>query len=1196
MPNRLAAETSPYLLQHAHNPVDWYPWGPEALARAKAEDRPILLSVGYSACHWCHVMERESFEDASVAAEMNRDFVNIKVDREERPDLDEIYMRAVQAFTGGHGGWPMTVFLTPDGAPFFGGTYFPPAPRGGMPSFRQVLAHATRLYRERKDQIAKVSQDLRGYLDSSGRMPKAESALSDRWLAQLSASCEEDFDAKHGGFGGAPKFPPHAALAALLAAHHRSGDRRALEMATRTLDEMARGGMYDLAGGGFARYSVDERWLIPHFEKMLYDNAQLVPVYVDAWKITGRERYARVVRETLAYVLRDLCAPDGAFYASEDADSEGEEGRFYVWTPRQLREVLGVFDGTRAAVLLEVTDQGSFEHGTSALRLEQPWESLPEADRALLDRALPALLAARSTRVRPGRDEKRVTAWNALMISAFARAGAAMGEPAWVDAARRAMQALLRDAVSGGRLLRLGQSRRPIPAFLDDHAVTLQALLDLYEADADARWLAEALRLADQMVALFWDQADGGFFYTGSDAEPLITRSKHMLGGAEPSGNGVAALSLLRLEALCGRADLGVLAERVLRSYQPLLQRAPRALGVEAIAGAWRSGSSAEIGVVGEPGDPATEALLSVIRSRYLPFAVVARVSPSQSSAPLPWMEGRGLLDGRPSAWVCEGGACRLPTTDAGELSSLLDELSRPRRELVVSGRDRAPALPAERERWLHTDTPLTLDRLRGSVVVLDFFTYCCVNCMHVLPELEAVERAFAGQPVVVIGVHSAKFTAEKVPANVARALARHHVRHPVVLDPDHAIWDQYAVRAWPTLVVLDAEGRIAWRQSGEVERGQLAARVEQLLDEGRERGVLGAPVASPAAEPRGTGLRFPGKVAVWPDNQAQASGVDPFSSGARLYVADTGNHRVLEAALTRGMDGWPRATVLRVFGDGRPGLVDGEVETARFRGPQGLSRLGRTLWVADTENHALRAIDLERGEVRTVAGTGELGRGRPADPRDPRRIALRSPWDVAATADQDSGPDAGAVFVAMAGSHQIWVYLPERDHIGPFVGSGREEHEDGPPGESCLAQPSGLSLYGRFLFIADSEVSSVRVFDLQENMVGTLCGGGLFEFGDVDGEPEHARLQHPLGVAVLGDTVYVADTFNHKIKRMSLSEGRMRSLVGGSPEILCEPGGLAVLGDWLVVADTNNHRIRVVHRRSGEIRDLALADLPEAG
>jgi uncharacterized protein YyaL (SSP411 family) len=674
MTNRLAEETSPYLLQHAHNPVDWYPWGPEALARAKAEDRPVFLSIGYSACHWCHVMERESFEDPGTAKLMNQLFVNIKVDREERPDVDEIYMRAVQALTG-HGGWPMSMFLTPDMRPFFGGTYFPPSPRQGMPGFRQVLQHAENLYRTQPDGVHRMTTRMVEMLDQGGRLPAPEGTLRDDWLPAVSQACAAAYDRVDGGFGNAPKFPPHGVLAVLLAHHHRTGDADALNMATHTLDAMAKGGMYDHLAGGFARYSVDDEWRIPHFEKMLYDNGQLIPVYVDAHLVTGSAHYARVVRESVGWLLREMRLDHGGFAAATDADSEGEEGKYFSWTPRQLREVLGIVDGTRVATLVQITDTGTFEHGTSVIRLEEPFESLSEADRALLERAFPRLKAVRDERIAPGRDDKVVTAWNALAIGALSRAASALDEPSWAEAAAATARFLLEDVTVDGRLMRTfkdGQAR--VLGYADDHAFLVSALIDLYQATFEAHWLEAANRLADQTVALFWDDEAGGLFYTGNDAERLVTRSKNMIGGAEPSSNGTAAHAFARLSALSGRSDLGDRADLILRSYQPLVEPAARALGVEALAAGWRTGAVCEAGVVGAEDSADTRAMIAATRNRYLPFTVISHLSPGQSTAHVPWMAER-TGGAQPTAFLCERGTCQLPVTDLAQWQSQLAQI-----------------------------------------------------------------------------------------------------------------------------------------------------------------------------------------------------------------------------------------------------------------------------------------------------------------------------------------------------------------------------------------------------------------------------------------------------------------------------------------------------------------------------------------
>ena len=1181
MVNRLAESASPYLLQHQHNPVDWYPWGPEALQRAQREDRPILLSVGYSACHWCHVMERESFEDPGAAAFMNEHFVNIKVDREERPDLDGIYMQAVQQFTGGRGGWPMTVFLLPDGRAFYGGTYFPPAPRQGMPSFLQVMEHALRLIRERRKEVEHVSEEVLQHVNAGRRLPPPADALSPRWLEAVEEQAEADFDHRYGGFGAPPKFPPHGTLTALLAHHHRTGGQRSLDMVTATLDAMARGGMYDVLGGGFARYAVDAAWVVPHFEKMLYDNGLLVPLYVDAFAVTGDPTYRRVVRDTLAWLERDMLGEHGAFFASMDADSEGVEGRYFAWTPDELAAALGDEDGPRAAALLGVTADGTFEHRTSVIRMDTPLEQLSAADRGVLAEAMPRLLAVRDARIPPATDTKIVTAWNALVISAFAQAGAAFGEPTWVARAADAADFLLTTMTPDGRLLRSWRDGRSgAPGFADDHAFLLAALLDLYRATLQDRWLRAALGLADQLVTLFWDPEDGGLFYTGHDGEPLVARTKSLTGGALPSANGVAALAFVRLGVLAGRADLTARAERILRSYQLLLDRAARALGPEAIAGEWLSAGGEEVGLVGAVADCAD--LAGVVRTRYLPFAIIGRIDPDGPTELLPWMERRTTLNGRAAAYLCRDHACLAPTADPVDLGAQIDAIGPKERPAPEpTARVRAPALPSDPAVWLGGGDPLTLEDLRGRVVVLDFWTYCCINCLHVLPELAAIEQRFAGAPVTVLGVHSPKFPREHDSGAVTRAMARHRIAHAVINDADHALWSQYAVKAWPTLVVLDGTGREAWRRSGEVDRDDLGAVITDLLAELSPTEAAPAPSEPiPAVVRPETELRVPGKVTVVPGIEEQLGGANVLAESGRLYIADTGRHRILELLLEAGPDGWPQGTLLRVFGGAdAPGLVDGDAGAARFRDPQGMGHFGEVLWVADTGNHCLRRIDLRDGVVTTAAGTGRRGDGRAGDPSAPRTVDLRSPWDVVAT--------DGAVLVAMAGAHQVWVYLDEPDQIGAMIGSGVEDHVDGAAGQAALAQPSGLALVGRHLFWVDSETSSVRMSDLEAREVLTVVGRGLFDFGDVDGAGEEVRLQHPLGLTFADDALWIADTFNDKIKRVEPSGGATTTLLGGDRAVLDEPGGLDAAGPFLIVADTNNHRIRVVERATGAVRDL---------
>jgi uncharacterized protein YyaL (SSP411 family) len=635
------------------------------------ENKPIFLSIGYSACHWCHVMERESFENEGTAALMNQLFVNIKVDREERPDLDEIYMRAVQAITGS-GGWPMSMFLTPSGEPFYGGTYFPPGPRYGMPGFPQVLQSASKMYAEQSSQIERMTARLSEMLEQTGRLPSPEAALQGDWLERVVAGCESHFDTAEGGFRGTPKFPPHGTLAIWLADHHRRPEGGSLAMATQTLDGMARGGMYDLLAGGFARYSVDGEWRIPHFEKMLYDNGQLIPLYVDGYLATGDPHYARVARQSVGWMLREMRLDHGGFAASQDADSEGEEGKFFCWTQHQLRSVLGDAKGDRVAALLNVTELGSFEHGTSALRLDEPLEKLGPGDRSLLESALPSLLTERAKRIAPDRDDKVITAWNALAISALARGAVGLGEPAWAEAAAVTARFLLDEVTVKGRLMRtFKDGRAHVLALADDHSFLLVALIDLYQASFEHTWLEAALDLASRTIDLFWDDKDSGLFYTGRDAETLVNRSKHMMAGAEPSANGMAALGFAKLATLCERADLGEKADIILRAYQPLVEAAPRGLGAEAVAAAWRTGPVKEVGVVGDMSAPQTQALLRAIAERHDPFRVVTCLRPGTTSAVVPWMNARTEVE-LPTAYVCQNHSCRLPVTTPEELSAEL--------------------------------------------------------------------------------------------------------------------------------------------------------------------------------------------------------------------------------------------------------------------------------------------------------------------------------------------------------------------------------------------------------------------------------------------------------------------------------------------------------------------------------------------
>ncbi len=655
MANRLAQETSPYLLQHRDNPVDWYPWGEEALARARQLDRPILLSVGYSACHWCHVMERESFEDTETAAYMNEHFVSVKVDREERPDVDALYMEAVQAMSG-HGGWPMTVFCDPDGVPFYGGTYFPPDEGRGMPSFRMVMEAVVDAFESRREELRGRAAETRARLGAIGAIKPAGEAPGADLLAAAVATLEAATDMERGGFGGAPKFPPASALELLLA-------RGIAEPVERTLDAMMAGGIYDQIGGGFARYSVDANWLVPHFEKMLYDNAQLARAYLHGWQALGHERYRRVCEETLDWALREMRGPEGGFYSALDADSEGEEGRFYVWTPAQIRATLG----EEAEAIIDfygVGEAGNFE-GKSILHLAGG-AAAPEPEG--LAQARQALYGARAERTRPGLDDKRLTSWNALVLGALAEAGAALGRPDYLEAARACAEFVLRDLRDPeGHLLRTykdGEGR--LNAYLEDHAFLLEALLTLYEATFERRWFDQARALADTTIARFDDPERGGFFSTSDDHEELIARRKEIGDHPIPSGNSSMALGLLRLAALSGERAYEAQAIGVLHLFAKAAPRQPDAFAHLLRALDFQLAPTKEVALIG---DDLAE-LASVVRSDYRPHLVLAG-GPEGSRVP-ELLEKRTTLDGKPTAYVCEHFTCRAPVTVAEHLADLL--------------------------------------------------------------------------------------------------------------------------------------------------------------------------------------------------------------------------------------------------------------------------------------------------------------------------------------------------------------------------------------------------------------------------------------------------------------------------------------------------------------------------------------------
>ncbi len=663
MSNRLVGSLSPYLLQHAHNPVDWHPWGEEALAKARNEGKPIFLSIGYSACHWCHVMERESFENPAVAEVLNAQFVSIKVDREERPDLDDLYMDAVQTLTG-RGGWPMSVWLTPDLQPFYGGTYFPPESRGGMPGFIPLLKRIAELWRDDRTGVVKqageLAAELRRQAEVAAGTEWPEAATLDSALAQL----RRGFDPQWGGFGPAPKFPQQMAVDLLLV----RGAKEDRALAFRTLDAMWEGGLYDHLGGGFSRYSVDSQWLVPHFEKMLYDNVQLASCYLTAFQATGEPKYAQVARETLDYLLRDLRDPSGGFHSSEDADSEGEEGKFYAFTPAEVREALGPVDGERFCAAFGITDTGNFEHGTSVIhRFSCPREaSLSEGEDQILRERLRLW---RDRRVRPGKDDKVLAAWNGLALSALARGHQILEDPKYLLAAQSCAAFLRRELWLEERLLRVWrQGRAHTPGFLEDHAAVVEGLVDLYETDFDPSWLRWAETLGEVLLARFFDPMDGGFFSTEADQPDLLFRQKPGFDNAIPSGNTLAARALLRLSRHLHREDFRSAAEKTLRCFGPWMIRAPRAfLGLLGVLDLVLS-EPLEVALSGKRTDSVVQAMLREVHRRFLPGRVLS-VSNDQL---LPLHEGRGPGAGRPLAFVCRGRTCAAPVGTSQELADLL--------------------------------------------------------------------------------------------------------------------------------------------------------------------------------------------------------------------------------------------------------------------------------------------------------------------------------------------------------------------------------------------------------------------------------------------------------------------------------------------------------------------------------------------
>ncbi|MCW5830611.1 MAG: thioredoxin domain-containing protein [Deltaproteobacteria bacterium] len=661
--NRLAGEKSPYLLQHAHNPVDWYPWGEEAIRKAAAEDKPVFLSVGYATCHWCHVMERESFEDEEVAEALRRDFVCIKVDREERPDIDQIYMSAVQAITG-RGGWPMSVFLAPDLKPFWGGTYFP------RQAFLSILSQISRSWKHEREKIADSGKQIHQMLTQMAETRRQAGELDGKVFAAATAQSAQQFDPKWGGFGGAPKFPRPAQLRLLLRIARRSGDERVLQMVTHTLLRMAAGGIYDHVGGGFARYSVDERWEIPHFEKMLYDNAGLAVIYTEAFQYTKNPIFAQVVREILDYVLRDMTHPEGGFYSAEDADSEGHEGKFYVWSDEEFRSLLTADEYAELVRHFEISPHGNFE-GKTNLMLRRPEDFLARRT-GRLDSALKKLFAARVKRIRPLLDDKILTSWNGLMIAAMAKAGQALSEPRYLDAARKALAFVRRHLYQPGRLMRRWRDgEAAVAGTLDDYAYLVDGVLQLAESDPDLYPLVLELQaLQDER---FWDTAHAGYFYTDGSDPTVLVRTRQAEDEAVPSPNGVSALNLLRIYHLTFDVNRLRQAERMFEGFGGLAARYPAYFAALIQAYDFHHDETKEVVIAGTPDDPRTGFLIETLYSAYVPNRVV--VLNTGGAAPVKLAQGKDPIAGAPVAYVCADNSCLRPTADPAEFAGQLGEI-----------------------------------------------------------------------------------------------------------------------------------------------------------------------------------------------------------------------------------------------------------------------------------------------------------------------------------------------------------------------------------------------------------------------------------------------------------------------------------------------------------------------------------------
>ena len=690
--NRLINESSPYLQQHAHNPVDWYPWGAEAFERAKKEDKPIFLSIGYSTCHWCHVMESESFEDERIAEIMNEHFVCIKVDREQRPDVDEIYMNAVQVMSGS-GGWPLSVFLTPDGEPFYGGTYFPPKDMYGRPSFERVLLSIAEAWKNKRQELVNSAGKVNEVLANLTR-PTEKGDLSPESFKSAFSYFRTAFDSSNGGFGTSPKFPQPTNLSMLLHYWRRTGDRQALHMVEKTLQTMAQGGIYDHIGDGFHRYATDAEWLVPHFEKMLYDQALLSKAYLQAYQITKNKEYARIAREIFDYVLRDMTDADGGFYSAEDADSEGEEGTFYLWDAKELASILDEDEAKLFAAYYGVTEKGNFEQGKTILNVSASIDQLAEKFKKDHDNVSNILRAARkkvfnkrAKRVRPHRDDKIITAWNGLMISSLAYGGIVLQEEKYTDSAKRAAGFILRALRENGRLMRYYRDGEAVElAFLDDYAFMIMGLLDLYKATFDAQWLIDAEKLSEQMIELFADDEHGGFFFTGNDGEKLITRTKGGPDGAIPSGNSIAALALLKLGRLTMDQRFTAQGGKVLEVFSQQLEKSPGNSSAMLAALDFWLGPTQEIVIAGKADAADTKQMLALLHSKFLPNTVVLLHEGNEAGSDIykiaPFIKNQGIIDGKATAYVCENYICRQPVNKIEKLEQVLSDIHKEKEPL----------------------------------------------------------------------------------------------------------------------------------------------------------------------------------------------------------------------------------------------------------------------------------------------------------------------------------------------------------------------------------------------------------------------------------------------------------------------------------------------------------------------------------